>query len=311
MTSRAIPLLLAALAIGCGNYSNEDLEYMNAVPNRDELRVDIPPRSSAITVDEEAELARFTHQVTGGLNALLTAIVNLVDTVRSVSPTSRTSTSRTWGPYPAEKHAGWLARMMIERDPNDPTRFDYQLAFHRAGAADTDWPVLLDGWFMAGQSVRRGTGHFELMTAMLRAEGLDPDLGLLDHMEADYETGADPITIQMMITNMPDPGSTDGVTTAAYHYAAAQDGRHQMAFGFTANIVPGPLVETTSVTSLWLDSGEGLGDLVVQAGEGAGSTESQCWNGLFQPVYSRKAWATPGEDIGMDRSGCPALTPLF
>src|SRR5262245_50221867 len=82
-------LVLLAALVGCGNYSNEDLEYMNALPNGDELRVDIPPRSSAVTVDEEADLARFTHQVTGGLNTLLAAIVNLVDAVRSVSPTSR------------------------------------------------------------------------------------------------------------------------------------------------------------------------------------------------------------------------------
>jgi len=37
-------ILLAALVAGCGNYSNEDLEFMNALPAGDDLQVKIPPR---------------------------------------------------------------------------------------------------------------------------------------------------------------------------------------------------------------------------------------------------------------------------
>ena len=38
-----LTLVLAAALAGCGNYSNEDLEYMNAVPDRDALAANIPP----------------------------------------------------------------------------------------------------------------------------------------------------------------------------------------------------------------------------------------------------------------------------
>src|SRR5262249_20596334 len=153
-------------------------------------------------------------------------------------------------------------------------RFHYQLSFHRVGASDLDWPILLDGWFLAGQTVRQGMGHFDLMTGPVRGEGLDPNLGLLDHMAVDYDTGVDPITIKMDIYSLADPAKTDGPTHFMYDYAAAQDGRHEMTFELVANVVPGPdaLIETVDVTSLWLDSGEGTGALLVVSGDGAGST---------------------------------------
>jgi hypothetical protein len=312
MTSRArCACLLAALAAGCGNYSNEDLEFMNALPNGNELKLSIPPRSSAVTVAEEADLARMTHDVTTSLNGLVGAIVTIVDAVRTLSPTSRTSDSRTWGPYPAEKHPGWQVQMTITRDGADPMQLDYTLAFHRAGGPDTDWPVLLSGWFRAGQTARLGSGYFTITTAALDAEGFDNGFGMLDHMEATYDTGADPITITMMITNLPDPTQANAIATAGYQYAASQDGRHQMTFDLSGNVVPGPLVEAVRVTSQWLDSGEGTGMLTVLSGDAAGSTEDQCWNQLFQPIYSRKAWATPAEDIGTDRSVCASISPLF
>ena len=50
----SLALLLAVLA-ACGNYSNEDLEFMNAVPARDDISADIP--RSPILPANEAELS--------------------------------------------------------------------------------------------------------------------------------------------------------------------------------------------------------------------------------------------------------------
>jgi hypothetical protein len=306
-------ILLAALVAGCGNYSNEDLEFMNALPAGDDLQVKIPPRSSAVSLAEEADLARLTHDVsTGpkGLNALLSAIVNLVDAIRSLSPTSRTSTTRTWGPSPSADHPGWQAKMVITREP-DLSKFDYEISFHRAGGPDTDWTPLLTGWFEAGATARRGLGHFAITTAALRAEGLDPNLGLLDHMEVDYSTAMDPVTISMDITSLPDPTNAAAILSATYDYAAAQDGRHEMNFGFVSDLVPGPAgLETSDVTTLWLDTGEGTGTLTVVSGDGQGATWSQCWDRLFRPTYSHQTWALDLPGLG-DPSVCPSIPPLF
>jgi hypothetical protein len=299
-------LAIACLvALGCGNYSNEDLEFMSALPDGQD--VSIPIRSAAVTLADEAELAHFTHQVSDGLNGLTSALLGIVDGVRSLSPTSRTPDSRTWGPFPADKHPGWQVRMIVSRDPADATQLDYQLAFHLAGGADTDWPLLLSGWFRADGTARQGTGHFAIDTAPVRAENLDPDLGMLDHMAVDYQTGGDPVTIDMDITNLADPTMPSAPTSATYAFASSSDGRRQMTFDFTANVVPGPAVETTTITSQWLDSGEGQGSLTILAGDGAGLGEKQCWNTSFIATFTQKDWAPPADG---DPASCPNI-PLI
>src|SRR5689334_23908449 len=51
--------VVTALA-GCGNYSNEDLEFMNAVPARQDFVASI---KGAVMPANEAELAKDTHNV--------------------------------------------------------------------------------------------------------------------------------------------------------------------------------------------------------------------------------------------------------
>src|SRR5450432_566996 len=97
---------LALLAAGCGNYTNEDLEYMNALPQGSDLRANIPPVTGAVELANEAELARSTHDTTRGFNGLLMALVDLVDAIRSYPPTTRTPTSRIWGPFAADQSKG-------------------------------------------------------------------------------------------------------------------------------------------------------------------------------------------------------------
>ena len=80
--------------------------------------------------------------------------------------------------------------MIVSRDDvTDLGRFDYEIAVHHDGAADTDWPVFISGWFQAARPARRGMGHVELVTATVRAEGsTSRTSGMLDHLEIDYDT---------------------------------------------------------------------------------------------------------------------------
>jgi hypothetical protein len=323
MTSKRFALAflsMLALLAGCGNYSNEDLEYMNALPESDDVRVNIPPVTSPIELANEAELAKSTHDTTRGLNGLLVALVGIIDTVRSYPPTARTATSRIWGPFPADrtkmKNLDWETRMSVSRDDADPGRFDYEIAVHHLGAVDTDWPVLIQGWFQVGKTARRGMGHVELLTADARAEGLDvADLGMLDHLEITYDTSADPVTVAMHITDLPAPGSADPAPTATFTYAQNAAGQGEMTFDIISNIIPlTPAVEDMRITSHWLSTGEGRADLTVVSGDGAGAQQIQCWDRSFQETYNSKPWA-PKENFPTDPPGdpaafCPVIPPL-
>jgi hypothetical protein len=295
--------LAALLAAGCGNYSNEDLEYMNALPESSDLRANIPPVSSAVQLADEAELARSTHDTTRGFNGMLALLVGIVDTVRSYPPTARTATSRIWGPFPTDRakkvNLDWEVRLIVSRDQVTPEdKFDYELAVHHLGAADTDWPVFVSGWFKAGASARRGQGHVELVTAAVRAEGLDvTDLGMLDHLEIDYDHHAFPISNTMHITDLPDPGSAGPGPQVDFTYSANAAGQGQMTFDLIGNFITvSPAIEDMRVVSDWLATGEGRATLTVISGDGAGSQQVECWSPSFEATYNKKPWA-PGEEV--------------
>jgi hypothetical protein len=311
MTSRTrLHVLACALALGagCGNYSNEDLEFMNALPESDQLSASIPPRSSAVTAADEAELARTTHNVTMTFNGIVEQFMALVDGIRSSSPTTRTPDSRTWGPFDAKDHPGWQVRMIITRSATDPALFLYEIDFHLAGGADTDWPAILSGQFQVDGTARRGTGSFDVTTAALLAEGLDPGFGKLDHMHVNYSTRAFPVTVAMHVWNLPDPTMPNAVAEAMYQYEAAADGQGQMTFDLFGNLVPGPLDEQVTVTSQWLGTGEGRATLSVVSGDGAGLMQVECWNSRFIPVFNDKPWSS-AEDLG-DAAACVQIALL-
>jgi hypothetical protein len=326
MTSRRLGLALAALLAGCGNYSNEDLDYMNALPEGSDLAANIPPVTGAVELANEAELARDTHDTTRGFNGLLMALVGIVDTIRSYPPTARTATSRIWGPFPADrkqlKNLDWETRMIVSRDMvvgSDGVvtdQFDYEIAVHHEGALDTDWPVFIRGSFQAGHTARRGMGHVELITADVRAEGLDvSDLGMLDHLEIDYNTFDDPITITMKVTDLPDPAKTDPAAMLTYQYRANAAGQGEMTFDVFANVITvTPAVEDMRVVSSWLSTGEGRATLTIVSGDGVGTQQTECWSKSFGATFNDKPWMStedvPGNPPGDPAAVCPNIPAL-
>src|ERR1022692_2655028 len=113
-----VSFLLAApvFAAACGNYSNEDLEYMNAVPAGSELTATLPAYASTLPASSEAELAQTTHSVTTQFNQMLDNPPGAAAPIRSYAPTSRTPTSRIWGPFPSDKQLGWDWKLTVSHD---------------------------------------------------------------------------------------------------------------------------------------------------------------------------------------------------
>ncbi len=311
MTSR--PLALALLACGlaaCGNYSNEDLEFMAAVPTTNQLAVELPSAVNAVT---EAELAKRTHDAIATVNQMLADVLGLVDGVRTYTPTSRTSDSRTWGPFPDESHAGWQWELLVQRDPSAPTTFMYWLQARNPGAA-IDWVTFVSGSFDAAGGAGQGTGQVKADFAALAAAAfpLDTKTAALADITIGYQnfnTPGSPTQVSMTI----DSASPDqnGVTSISVVYEILTDRSGQMAFTLTGNLVPGPALETVQVNTQWLSSGAGQGTLQVASGDGAGLSQTECWDSSFNATYNAKPWSV-AEDTGSaaDCPSLPGLTPL-
>src|SRR4051812_35717650 len=115
-------LAVVLFAAACGNYSNEDLEFMNAVPARVDIAAEMP--RSLILPGNEAELSRLTHDVVASFNGALD-FLDAADLIRAYQPTGRIPNGRVWGPIPMDDHPGWQWRFVVTRDPAAPENFSY------------------------------------------------------------------------------------------------------------------------------------------------------------------------------------------
>ena len=144
---------MTAVFASCGNYSNEDLLYMSAVPSSSQLAVVLPAAPTTVT---QAELAQDTHNGISNVNTMLDDVLGLIDAVRSYEPTSRTSNSRTWGPFADSKHPGWQWELVV--DSTDTTTFDYELDVENTTAAAPTWVPFFAGSFDLAGGVKQGNG---------------------------------------------------------------------------------------------------------------------------------------------------------
>lgn len=291
--------LAAAFAVtGCGNYSNEDLEFMDVLPKLEDVEVQVPPRA-ALLVADAAPSWQTTWNVTRTMNGVAAAFLGLVDGIRSHYPTSGEGNLRVWGPFPAENQPGWqvLMRMTKGRDPvTAQPRFDYVLAMlpPPGVVVPTGSEVeIISGDFSVTGGVRRGVGHLDVTIDEARAAGLVlPGLEKLRTLAIAYDNSAWPRHLHMVLDNLPPADPTKESPHADYDYLRAENGDAAMAFSFQQDVVPGPLgVDVVFIESRWLARGEGRSHLSVLSGDGAGAaTVLECWDERFQSTYRLASW---------------------
>ena len=297
-------LLLAA----CGNYSNEDLEFMNAVPAREDLSADMP--RSALAPANEAELSRLTHDTVIGFNSAL-GFLDVADEIRTYQPTSRIRDGRIWGPVPMGDHPGWQWRFRVVRDPELADQFNYWFEVEPVGAGDSDWLSFIDGRFAASTGVRRGVGIFRIQTDPIRTAGFSVDVNAkgesLRSLSVDYSTAAFPISVTMnlmMYTDVPINGFTS-TTTIRYHAEREESGAGLMEFSGSDS-----MGRSYSVDSRWMPTGRGRADATATDGTVTG-TWTQCWDNSFKETYEDKPWAEyPEEPVTGDPNSCPVFSEI-
>lgn len=278
MTSRnsSVPWLLAVFALGaCGNYSNEDLDFQLALPEDGELEAKLP---QALTTDTSSEYYKITRQVVTTFNGWATALVSLVDRVRSTSPTSRNGAERIWGPFADDKHPGWQIQVVMVRStdtslPAPGFVISYSVQLRDTTRSDSAFFEIMNGYYEPSGSAQRGEGEMHLVVQNARKLGYPADdFGELADLDLTYHTLKYPITVNMNITNVP----TAKTQKASYQYAENADGSGQLDFDWTVDAVPGaPGATDITFTSRWLGSGAGRADAYLPSGNTPVGTD--CW----------------------------------
>lgn len=313
------PVLLCLLLAACGgDFSNDDLEFLNALPLREDLAAKLPESAAragnGLTPREDglvglqglgivSDLAVQTYSTGTGFNQSVDALLSLLEKIRKLPPTTREPDRRVWGPFPDDKHPSLDVRFVMERTGEV---FTYLLQYRRSGAGEEAWWTFIPGSFKADAGIRKGTGTVSMDFKEARKNGFPADGAVtLDRLDIDYQTRALPTRVALLFTGLGRP--TPEVT---YTYRAVPEGLGEMKFRLPdTDLVPGGLRETLDVTTRWAADGRGMVVVDILAGDATGAKYTECWDTRTRVTFIRRNWDWFNPPEG-DATACPDVSAL-
>ncbi|HUJ25132.1 MAG TPA: hypothetical protein VLW85_03880 [Myxococcales bacterium] len=286
MRSGLSAFALAAVC-ACGNLSNEDLAFLEALPQKDQLHVAVPVAGTSQNLCTLGAADVWTSAKSTGddINAGVEGILALVDQIRAVTPTTRDTDSRAWGPFPDSSHPGYIVQVTMSRELDAqgvPWRWIYDIEERKPPA---DFLPILEGEFFGAQArdgIGRITLHFENTTALGINKPTDPTFPA----QVLYDLSSDPHTVALDLTN----GVTGfGLVGFYYGYAGYADGHGRFDYTFPDQQSPGCNVQ---VTAYFTAQGAGRATFTVHCPLGLSfGPVTQCWDVSACIVYADDPFA--------------------
>ena len=295
-----------ALLCACGNYSNDDLAFLSAIPTRDQLHVVVPKGAGQPLCGlGEATTAANAQAQGQGLNQGVDGLLSFIDLVRAIPPTSRDGERRSWGPWKdgQRPEVEYLISMVRTRGATPAgDSFSYALAGRKGNGAQV---IVISGNFRGSQA-RHGTGtlrlDFDGAWALGTAKPSDPH----GQMSVAYTLSADPRTIELQLDSTAGFG-----LSAQYHYVWAGYADGRAIFDFRFADVDGSVY---TVDARFTAGGAGRAHLTGQRGLFS-ATLDECFDALgcldwlsdpngFTPACAGKPLCRLGSE-----SACPPGLP--
>jgi hypothetical protein len=311
-------LLLGCLAAACGgNLSNDDLEFLNALPAREDLASKLPggersvsagslrQRTDPLALGEPSQLYADTREASDEFNTGMDGLLTLLEEIRKLPPTTRAPDVRIWGPWQDSDHPGHEVRFAMKREAE---RFDYALQYRPTGSGEEAWWSAVEGSFRADGGLRKGEGAVRLLVAETKAHGFDVGgLAGMDRLDIVYQTRALPIRVQMRFV----PASTGTASEILYAYREIPGGLGEMGFLLhDVDTLPGTRREELAILSRWTRDRGGVGVIAVTGGDvpaGFNATQVECWDASFRVTYMKRSWETA---VVGNASACPDVSAL-
>jgi hypothetical protein len=266
----AISALL--LLCACGNLSNEDVAFLEAIPHRGTLQVSVPAGASGQTACAigTADVWTGTKPISVSINAGLDGILTLVDAIRGFPPTTRSADARTWGPWPDKNHPGVEFMVTIYRELDAkgvPWRFIYSFAARRRPGP---WLPIIEGEFFGAQA-RDGIGrmviHFENSSTLAINQPNDPKFPGRFY----YDLSGDPRTISLDLTDNP---LGFGLVGFDYFWAGYLDGHGRFDYA----LPPDRNGCRMEITAWFTAAGAGKGSLHIHCPLFVDGFINLCWD---------------------------------
>lgn len=304
---RVLILIGAAALAACGNYSNQDLEFLEALPSREALQVNVPQDSQqALAVRAWVHTATVT---TGqSINDGIESVIDQLERVRELTPSERTADSRTWGPFP-DTDPRFENRVVIARSA---ATFNFSLEQRPVGQGE--FVTVITGTFV-GASAEHGHGSLDYEVASLEQIGHPPADASLRSLRFVYANDTSPRTLHTTIVSRD--AKTSQLVTLAYGFTESQT-EGDLDFDLQGPSDAGPY--DIHVLSRWQPDGgagraDGLGILLEHPGWVV--QVHQCWDSSFLETYYDSQAGLAYPDGGFDplfgtspSIGCDALLGL-
>jgi hypothetical protein len=291
---RTAPIwILAVVALSaCGNYSNEDVEFLSAIPSREQLSSKYAGTNSAtalrtqalvsaIAVGEQSQLANDARNASTSFNTFLFQVLDLLDGVTKIAPSERQPNERIWGPFPDDKHPGWTAQMVMTRDG---AKFSYHVDEQPPGSSS--WVTIVRGDFTATGGLRKGVGDLHLLIQQAHDAGFSNpgDDMTIASVDFAYKTDQPPTTVDLTVSKI-------GVAQPVFDYSYLEnaDTSGQARFTFTDPVNQ----NTLDILARWTSTTSGRADATVIYGSQVGGTWVECWDSSLNVLYSNQSWAPP------------------
>ncbi len=294
-------LLLVASVLSlvpCCTWSDLDVEFLAALPNRADLKVAPPTQGGqALTSDGTGQRqdALASDQFLGlqqnaeKINALVDGLTGALDLVRKFPPSKREPDRRVWGPYEDQERPGFELEVEITRSPGEAVEYGYKVQWRRQRTQDPYVDVLSGGF--KGEKAAEGKGEFVLDLDKGRSLGwaMGPDVAQVAKVTLTYSHAAG-TDVKLVSSGIPP------AKDASFHHLRQADGSGKMSYATESG------AWTFEANANWLASRAGRVDAVARnKWWPLKGRYTECWDAGLTRVYWTQDYA---DDKCANDDGC-------
>jgi len=266
------------LLTACGNLSNEDIAFVEALPRTGDLHVRVPVQSAqpACALGEASQWAVGARDTGDKLNAAVDAVLGIIDAIRSSPPTSRKPDLRVWS-FPDQKHPGVRIEASLLRVATQPGSDPAAQPWSFAIDARRDGGPFLEILYayFVGAEARSGQGVIAINFDDTRALQINGPTDPTGVMMVHYDLGGPARTVRIEL------GATGlGLSQFSYFYSGNPDGSGHFDYLF-----PDAQGNRFSLQTAFTAAGAGRAHMAVRTSSGATGTIDQCWDATACLTY--------------------------
>ncbi|GDX79103.1 hypothetical protein LBMAG42_09140 [Deltaproteobacteria bacterium] len=281
-------LLLSLFACGLRDAGSEFGE--DAIPQEDQLLVNLPEASDAAKSPEDPEAWAIyyeqTREITTSVNGVIKFVLGttwLVVSTQEPTWADEEAHKAMWGPYEGESALDPVSTGVYAQKNDDGTYTWSVFQVPNGGTVEEDAVNIVVGNVDAGATREAASGAFTIdFTA---ANALDPAQNLVGTFNTEYAYDAEGVSALVTTENY---GFEDFPHwNAAYDYDEAYEGGGEMDFAYASDLNASGVEEIVTHKSRWDADGQGRGDATVLDGDLSveSVTASECWGTDFHTSY--------------------------